>query len=473
MRKRAHSQQEPPAEITTKEQKEQVTTLTREYTLLTPLFGGGVEPTEYDPVTIVRATEIRGYLRFWWRACRGGDYKTLQELKAAEDAIWGKAHKKGDKDNLKYYQTVQIVVELPVYEVEEIRPFRISQAKDKKGNLRYTAPYDKSTDVPAYIAFPLQPTEQELAKNRPPKGPAPDSRPVYENIRFNLMLTFPEKYSNDIKAAIWAWESFGGIGARTRRGFGALKLLNQSKGDNSQKEESGAKKDSFFDEPFPMSSETSIVDDWLRARLEDKEYVSSGNAPDGVLHLSRKTRFYKVSTNDKAKEAWANLVAKLADFRQSRERRAGRGGSHWPEANAIRYILKDRKNKPLLKFPRAAFGLPIVFHFLKEPIDDQVPTLQGTNKKAERLASPLILCLLYCGDGKTVGLALLLDGYRLPPGNIVIKEKDTASGIKGQQHKVDVALTKGDLAQLPNLKLNGKTDILQAFMDYVDLERQK
>ena len=50
------------------------TTITqvREYELITPLFGGGVNPGEADPVTIIRGTAIRGHLRFWWRACRGG-----------------------------------------------------------------------------------------------------------------------------------------------------------------------------------------------------------------------------------------------------------------------------------------------------------------------------------------------------------------------------------------------------------------
>jgi CRISPR-associated protein Cmr1 len=70
---------------------------TREYKLITPLFGGGVEPNTPDPVTIIRATEIRGHLRFWWRATRGGQFKTIEDLKKAEDMIWGAAAK-FDKD---------------------------------------------------------------------------------------------------------------------------------------------------------------------------------------------------------------------------------------------------------------------------------------------------------------------------------------------------------------------------------------
>nr|WP_235283788.1 MULTISPECIES: type III-B CRISPR module RAMP protein Cmr1 [Thermus] len=68
----------------------------RTYRLLTPLFGGGVEPRLADPVTVVRGTEVRGQLRFWWRAVRGwqaeGDLKRLFDLEAA---IFGSAGEGG------------------------------------------------------------------------------------------------------------------------------------------------------------------------------------------------------------------------------------------------------------------------------------------------------------------------------------------------------------------------------------------
>ncbi len=61
----------------------------REYELITPLFGGGVETKKADEVSVIRATEIRGHLRFWWRATRGGQFSTIEDLKKHEDAIFG------------------------------------------------------------------------------------------------------------------------------------------------------------------------------------------------------------------------------------------------------------------------------------------------------------------------------------------------------------------------------------------------
>src|SRR5258707_1039102 len=83
----------------------------REYELITPLFGGGVEKQVADPVTLIRGTEIRGHLRFWWRACRGGQFGgDLAKMKEAEDNLLGKANKKNEA-GLSLDNTVQIVVE--------------------------------------------------------------------------------------------------------------------------------------------------------------------------------------------------------------------------------------------------------------------------------------------------------------------------------------------------------------------------
>src|SRR5947207_88532 len=103
----------PPKDINPK-QNDKVITQVREYELITPLFGGGVTPAETDPVTIIRATEIRGQLRFWWRACYGGNPEfdgDLTKMKKAEDEIWGKAYEKKDTPPTQD-ETVQIKVEV-------------------------------------------------------------------------------------------------------------------------------------------------------------------------------------------------------------------------------------------------------------------------------------------------------------------------------------------------------------------------
>lgn len=62
-------------------------TETRSYKLITPLFGGGVEAGVNDPITPIRASGIRGQLRFWWRAIRGGGYSSIEKMREEESKI--------------------------------------------------------------------------------------------------------------------------------------------------------------------------------------------------------------------------------------------------------------------------------------------------------------------------------------------------------------------------------------------------
>jgi CRISPR-associated protein Cmr1 len=164
-----------------------VLTWERTYTLITPLVGGGVEPGKKDPVSVVRATEVRGQLRFWWRALRGWQAKgSLEELRKLESALFGSAGEGGASP--------------VVVEVEVLKERGKADHQNARG------------------------VQQGLGSPRRGKG---GWAPVKEGVAFRLRLRFPERVKSlnlaeELEAALWAWETFGGIGARTRRGFGAL-----------------------------------------------------------------------------------------------------------------------------------------------------------------------------------------------------------------------------------------------------------
>ena len=61
--------------------------VTYECKLVTPMYGGGVNGGQVDKEMPIRASAIRGQLRFWWRiACGPKDPKVMREK---EEAIWG------------------------------------------------------------------------------------------------------------------------------------------------------------------------------------------------------------------------------------------------------------------------------------------------------------------------------------------------------------------------------------------------
>ncbi len=155
---------------------------------ITPMFGGGAEPRQVDPPHPVRASSVRGHLRFWWRATAGAGCSSLKDLYDKESEIWGNTEKHGR-------------VRLEVVEQKAEQP-KAYQNRDL-----------------SYATFPFQ--EQRPNQQNPDGVPAAKAT----SASFTLELTAGAKYQAEIKAAVQAWVMFGGVGARTRRGCGSLQQL--------------------------------------------------------------------------------------------------------------------------------------------------------------------------------------------------------------------------------------------------------
>lgn len=438
-------------------------TQTRKYKLITPLFGGGVEVKKADPVKVIRETSIRGQLRFWWRAMRGTG--TLEQMKKREDALFGSGGENASQS--------KILIAIKVDENGKID----SEGKPEKPfymNPRNNKPRaEKIWEKIAYATFPLQPTDDEINK-----GIHLPMKEIKVGVEFTMEISFPKDKTirKDIEATLWAWETFGGIGGRTRRGFGALQLV----------EIDGVKVEPMkIEEINPKEGESRIV-------RELREHLAEGTWDENVPHLSPNSAFETRAANS-SKDAWFDLIEKLKKFRQARTetfvqtqngQRTDYGRSYWTEPDAIRHrFLKafpEYKNElvhspkkeiddptNIDKFPRAAFGLPIVFHFmvkredadagLKEPIDTELKPLNYM-----RLSSPLILRPIACADGKAVGLALILETPKLNFDEIhLITSKNRVD-----VGEVETNLVAPDIAYIKpmNDASTTETDVLKSFL---------
>lgn len=445
----------------------------REYTLITPLMGGGAASGSWDPVTTIRAPQIRGMLRYWWRATQCGRFSSLEAMALEESKIWGSAARSSSSGKKHFPHPSDVSgpshVQIIAYEPRRIARTSAIHGMSEQGTTLYDGSNIKQEwrDI-AYAAFPLQ------------GGKGKPAGQVKEHIRFTLMISYPEIYKNDIQSALWAWETFGGMGARTRRGFGALKLekVNGEKATLPKVED---------------------VEKWLREKFD--AYVVScpeGKScvcTQGVPHLDKtmieepyrlfldknvrgvgKNQPKQVQGYDNAKLAWGVLITSLKDFRQWRTKKK----SKWPEKAMIDYLIKKRTNhrasKPSVpKFPRAAFGLPIVFEFKGDK--HRVPpssTLRGS--KIERLASPLILKPLACAGDSYIGLACILSGTSIMhlPGHGGLQL--TFSRPVGERQKVSALLTDDEAKLLDPLVLDPRSkarlqpekNVLQAFIRYLN-----
>lgn len=442
---------------------------TRQYKLITPLFGGGVEPGENDPDNLIRATEIRGQLRFWWRAIRGWQFgDDLVAMKNCEDQIWGAAsnvkgqnekEKNPEQNKIKKWEAVvQIIIE-GTKEGVSIEPFEVVE-KDRRGQKVLDAkPKDLRPEYGAflsYIAFPLKPSQKDLEEAQRKEDVV--LKKLQKDITFTLKISFPKESKEDVEAALWAWETFGGVGARTRRGFGAL-LLEKINGNDLENEK------------LPPA-DPDEAKAWIRAKLPNYSEASRKQLPVNVPRVEAAIKMRVLRSFPRPADAWQQLIDQLRKFRQPRvDSRSGHpsqfGKSLWPEATALRRRLHPRQGLGHTpdKFPRAAFGLPIVFHLAHEKPAKTI-TLQGLKDEQERWASRLILKPVPCRGKQFLALAILLNGSELPEENLALIDD-------GKPWKtIPTEQTHIKAGELPGLRdvLGNESDILLAFLNYLKKE---
>ncbi|MBU1433303.1 type III-B CRISPR module RAMP protein Cmr1 [Myxococcota bacterium] len=353
--------------------------LKRTFEVITPVFGGGSQAGVIDAQNPIRSASIRGQLRFWWRATQAGRFDSIQSMRAEEARLWGAASIPG----------------LIAISVEGQRP-AVSSVN--------AAGFQ-------YGAFPL------LQEN-PPK---PLSR---LNGEARLKLVGPIEAEKQMDEAMVAWLLFGGLGGRTRRGFGAV---------------------SSPDLPRP----------------EVFLHGLHGGGLPGVSVIGPRTRMKMRAPQATADRALTDGLECLKRFRQGPGvgRNPGQhnhpGRSRWPEPDEIRRLTHIHAHQhapahPVQKFPRAAFGMPIIFHFVGggEPFDQ---SLQPVGK--ERRASPLILRPYHSQGGYSCLALVLEDSARL-------KEHIELRG--GPQ--VQYQLTDQEAQQITPIK--GQADVLGAFLNF-------
>ncbi len=316
--------------------------------VVTPLFGGGVEAGKVDTKHPIRETSIRGQLRFWWRATVGQRYETPEKLAEAESELWGSTEKASE---------IKFQIEIQNKGKAEACAHFHHKKKNPQPNNGY----------PMYAIFPFQGSKEKEIK------PAL----CITDCQFKLFVRVPQKFLSDIEKTVKAWVNFGGIGARTRRGCGALYCRELSPSENEDilawlKTNFGEYLNSKKTRPWPTMAHTIIA-----KKLNPMENI----------------------------QAWENVISLYKSFRQGKHFRRNEGQernnpehSRWPEPDSIRKIATALKSNPtdidklVVSFPRAAFGLPIVTKF-KDKGDPEETTLYPIYKKEqkERMASSLIL----------------------------------------------------------------------------------
>ena len=427
----------------------------RSYRLITPLLGGGAKVKHPDSQTVVRASAIRGVLRFWWRAMRGGKSNgDIQWLKRREAEVWG-----GRVGNEMYPSKVRIAVK---------NASRGSAVKtDADIRLSSTEEIDSQNSKLSYALFILRPINNQK-----------QDYDVRSDVTFDLEISYPrgdEQLTLDVKAAIWAWEQFGGVGARTRRGLGAVQI------------------ESVNGKPMPRPRRNELA-----GYIEDqiKYFEVGGKWPAGTPSLQGLTvdtynpngaSVAVIGPQREAVAIWDQLLTRYRTFRQERfmRPRNGRyvpyGSSIWPDSNGLRSTFgagrhpqSDYKESPHVA--RAQLGLPMVIQFMRDKFDTggQNNVVQFiVENEVGRYASPAIFRPLRI-DGEYVGVTLILGNSRIAT-EVTVKGNDEATrrryqGVKPIKTRGNTEILNQGDNQGENRQPHGPTntaDVLRGLFNYM------
>lgn len=315
-----------------------ITTDTYTIKIVTPMFGGGTRPGQIDEDMPIRASSIRGHLRYWWRMLYGKGNSS--EMFKEESELWGcAACDDGQKNTTSIAPAAVLTVAVGKITFNGIIQMRNSAGKFKMNYRKKDFNFNFEKYGPEmYALFSARENNEKLLDC----GYEFDLLVSYYS---DIDVTRKKQISNSIKL----WCLLGGIGSRTRRGCGSLSLEKINNINNVINKEDIIE---YFD--IYVKEVENPLKGW---KISLDTYMCFRQMHRGKKHCK------------KIKDKNVNVP----------------GRSYWPEPDSIREITncslktQEANGDPAIDthnhatpivpvnvlntFPRAAMGLPLIFHF--------------------------------------------------------------------------------------------------------------
>jgi len=395
--------------------------------LNTPALGGGSEPRNADAYNHLRPSAVRGALRAWFRANVAGSLWPARGLSQ-------EAQSQRNDDMVADLRKL----EERIFGSTTLRS-SISLAPPRGGHVQAWNPQPRLGSGLGYLGYGVFD-----AKRAPPTKLTTREGALFE-LSFavrpckNAKLT-AEQILPVLASSIWLWCAFGGVGARWRRGFGSMRLVNLAV-------VGGGEGPPLLRSFSSLTTLPASHDDHLLALQRGLHFCHQaveglcratgvGNAMlsnDAVRpHPQIRTlagikalRTLVPASPDPliALEAAGNL---LLEFRSSLKRK-----EPLPDYHAVKASIRDRQ--PAKGVARAAFGLPLGFFFrsLGNEQTRFVPQSPGgLDIKIDRVPSPLVIrvhALRGSGRRPHYGVTLI---------NMAGKDTTPLLGCGVQQHRM-------------------------------------
>jgi len=349
------------------------TRLEAEFRVVTPLFMGGANPLTAE----LRASSIKGLLRFWWRALTLGRLDSVESVRAEEARIFGST--KG-QSNFKI----------------RLSPPKREEKLRRKSVLNYNGG-GVAGEGARYLGYGvIEASSGELVRQC-------IRYPLEESGKLELLFrpNAPEDAIRSVEAALVAMGFFGGIGSRSRKGYGSFNLVNLKREGETE----------------PLFTMPNDLDGLKKAILSLFDHngrykiTRFGQCPPyTAFSVSEKMRVDIMDKGDEPLKLLNSIGEKMMEYRSYLKSK-----TFWDDHDLL---IDAISGKPIANHPRRViFGLPNNYHFRNGGGNSIVKP-----KAHERRASPLFIHIQQLSKDKYAAIAAIIPADFLPIGEKIMVE---------------------------------------------------
>ncbi len=327
------------------------------YRTITPMFCAGADVKKPE----LRLMSFKGALRFWWRALAwprlAGD---LSDIQSQEDRLFGNTTRGQGRIHMRFVQGHHMPTE--IHKTDTVLP---------------------AEDGARYLGYGVMEAFGSRRKNK--KAGQLTRACLQAPFKFTVHLYCRDLCEAELallRDALGALGAFGGLGAKSRKGYGSIMLQSLLMNDKP-----------CWNAPISM--------DDLRARilsLSSKPDVQSLSGYPEYTAFSAKTRHVLLSSGETEPLAMLNLVGReMVRYRSWGRNKKILGGVESEQNFKDDHDLM-KNSRPDRHPRRIAFGLP--HNYGKKQV---VPHGQGIDRRA----SPLFIHIHMCRDTPVAVLSFL------------------------------------------------------------------
>jgi len=383
-------------------------TLEGKFRIVTPLFMSGADRERAE----LRAASIRGILRFWWRALALGHCEgSWEDVRKAEFDLFGSS------------TTGQSRVHLSLSAPDQ------SEKMQKIGNLLKDSSGNVLGPGARYLGYgvilPLdKKDERGKVTNRLGEALRPYLQaPLEGDLRLYLRPTTYRKSSGNLdkkadllEGALKAMGLIGGLGSRSRRGFGSFTLL-KLKRDGVLKYEAPKNVEDY------IASLRSFFQTYVKAIPEIPDYTA----------FNQDTRVYLLATGKDPLQLLDEIGQAMQMYRSWGRNNMVNDDPAEQNFDDDHDNMRDALFAPAREYPRrVAFGLPHNYYFSSERTNFSKPVIEiypeKKDRRHDRRASPLFIHIQYLSKDKYAAFATIFPSLFLPKGEGILIRRAKEDG---------------------------------------------